>query len=227
VTVCIAARAGQFVFGTTDRMLTAGDVQFEPPAAAKTLLVSNSIFVMTAGDSGFQGQILTLVLKEVGERILQNPAEWWLVRDVADVYIKYYNQIRKKRAADALLNPLYLDEHSFIANQNLINDRLLNDTARELLNFRMPSVSAIFAGHDPVGPHIYVVSESDANSLEANCLDGIGFAAIGSGGRHASSQIMFARHAWNAPMAETLFLTGSRARCRQRHRYGHVRTSDR
>jgi hypothetical protein len=207
VTVCIAARAGPFVFGASDRMLTSGDVQFEPTAAAKTLAVTNSIFAMTAGDSGLQAQIMTLVLGEVQTRIQQNAAEWWLVRDITDLYIKYYNEIRKKRAADAILSPLYLDANSFITNQNMMNDRLLNDTAKELLNFRMSSVSIIFAGHDPIGPHIYVVHESDTNSLEANCLDGVGFVAIGSGGRHASSQFMFARHAWDAPMADTLFLT--------------------
>ena len=205
VTVCIAARAEHYLYGVTDRMLTAGDVQFEPTAAPKALAVSNSIFLMTAGDSGLQGQILTLVLKEVSERIQSNPAEWWLVRDVADLYIKYYNQIRKKRAEDAVLAPLYLDNNTFIANQNLMNDRLLNDTAKELLNFRMPSVSVICAGHDPIGPHIYLVTEGDANSLEANCLDGVGFAAIGSGGRHGSSQFMFARHAWNAHQWPKLF----------------------
>jgi hypothetical protein len=180
-------------------MLTSGDVQFEPTAAAKILALSNSMFLMTAGDAGLQAEICSHVLIEVAERIRQEPGKWWFVRDVADLYIEHYNRIQ--------LAPLYLDPSSFIANQHSMNERLVNDTARELLNFQMPSISTIFAGHDPAGPHIYLVSESGANSLEANCLDGVGFAAIGSGARHASSQIMVARHAWNAPMAETLFLT--------------------
>lgn len=206
-TVCIAARAGLFIIGAADRMLTAGDVQFEPTSGSKILPLSNSMFMMTAGDSGLQAQLATLVMEEVAERIQKQPADWWLLREAADLYIKHYNEIRNKRAEDALLSPLNLDRSSFISSQPVMNERLLNDTARELLNFRMPSVSAIFAGHDPKGPHIYLVGESDSNSLESACLDSVGFVAIGSGGRHASSQFMFARHAWNAPMADTLFLT--------------------
>jgi hypothetical protein len=38
-------------------------------------------------------------------------------------------------------------------------------------------------------------------------VDNVGFAAIGIGARHASSQFMFARHAWNSPFPETLMLT--------------------
>jgi hypothetical protein len=151
-------------------MLTSGDVQFEPTAAAKILALSNSMFLMTAGDAGLQAEICSHVLIEVAERIRQEPGKWWFVRDVADLYIEHYNRIQ--------LAPLYLDPSSFIANQHSMNERLVNDTARELLNFQMPSISTIFAGHDPAGPHIYLVSESGANSLEANCLDGVGFAAI-------------------------------------------------
>src|SRR5262249_10374624 len=73
--------------------------------------------------------------------------------------------------------------------------------------FSMPRISAIFAGADTDGMHIYVVQDGEANSLEANCVDSVGFAAIGIGRRHASSQFMFARHAWNAPVADTVLLT--------------------
>ena len=38
LTVCIAARAGNVVVAASDRMLTAGDVQFEPTAARRLLL---------------------------------------------------------------------------------------------------------------------------------------------------------------------------------------------
>jgi hypothetical protein len=39
-----------------------------------------------------------------------------------------------------------------------------------------------------------------------SCRDSIGFAAIGSGSRHAESQFMLQRHAWNSPITDTLLL---------------------
>jgi hypothetical protein len=83
-----------------------------------------------------------------------------------------------------------------------MSDKLVNDLAKELLNFEVPDVSAIFAGLDQYGAHIYVVRNN-----EVNCVDNVGFAAIGIGSRHASSQFMFAGHAWNSPFPDTLLLT--------------------
>jgi hypothetical protein len=207
VTVCIAARAENVIFGISDRMLTSGDVQFEPTAGSKLFGMTNSLFAMTAGDAGLQANILSAVNVEVQERITREPTNWWLIRDVADLYIKHYNIIRKKRAEDAILGPLYLNSGSFVTNQNALNAELVGNISKELLNFSMPRVSAIIAGLDPTGTQIYLVDMGETNAMEAACLNAVGFVAIGSGGRHASSQFMFARHAWNAPFADTLFLS--------------------
>jgi hypothetical protein len=67
MTVCIAARAERIVIGATDRMLTAGDVQFEPSAGSKIILLSSSIFMMTAGDAALQAEISGMVLKEISD----------------------------------------------------------------------------------------------------------------------------------------------------------------
>ena len=83
-----------------------------------------------------------------------------------------------------------------------MSESLVTDLAKELLNFEIPNVSAIIAGIDPTGAHIYTVYNN-----EARCVDNVGFAAIGIGARHASSQFMFARHAWNSPFPQTLLLT--------------------
>src|SRR6266446_8708177 len=57
---------------------------------------------------------------------------------------------------------------------------------------------------DEVSPHIYTI-----HNTHISCDDRIGFSAIGSGSRHAESQFMLARHAWNRDTAETLLLTYS------------------
>jgi hypothetical protein len=66
----------------------------------------------------------------------------------------------------------------------------------------MPSVATIVAGSDPHGEHIYVVTDGDVE-----CLDAVGFAAIGIGRWHANSQFMFAGHDRSKPIPETLLLT--------------------
>jgi hypothetical protein len=202
MTVCIAARAGNIVVGVSDRMLTSGDIQFEPSAGTKTYFLTNSMFVMTAGDAALQAEIILMVLQEITDRIAKDPNNWWKVSEAADLYVKYYNVIRNKRAENAVLSPLNLDGQSFLANQGTMSSNLVERLARELINFEMPNASAIFAGLDPAGCHIYTVHNN-----EANCVNNVGFAAIGIGDRHASSQLMFARHAWNAPFPETLMLT--------------------
>jgi hypothetical protein len=194
VTVCIAARAGNTVVGASDRMLTSGDIQFEPSAGTKIYPLSNSMFMMTAGDSALQAAITGMVMREIAARIAAERQNWWRMSEAADLYVKYYNSVKNKRAEDAILVPLHLDGQSFIANQRTISDVLANNLAKELVNFEIPDVSAIFAGLDPDGCHIYTVYNN-----EANCVDNVGFAAIGIGSRHASSQFMFARHAWNSP----------------------------
>jgi hypothetical protein len=158
--------------------------------------------MMTAGDAALQAEITALVLKEISDRIAREPKNWWTVSEAADLYVKYYNFIRNKRAQNEILSPLHLDGQSLLANQKTMSDRLVNDLAKELLAFELPNVATIFAGIDLSGSHIYSVHNN-----EVNCVDNVGFAAIGIGARHASSQFMFARHAWNSPFPETLLLT--------------------
>jgi hypothetical protein len=96
MTVCIAARAGNMVVAASDRMLTSGDVQFEPSAGTKIYSLSNSMFVMTAGDAALQAEITGLVMREIVARIRTDPKDWWLVSEAAYVYVRHYNQIRNK-----------------------------------------------------------------------------------------------------------------------------------
>jgi len=54
MTVCIAAVCeGNILIGASDRMLTSGDIQFQPPTT-KIYTFTTSINVMTSGDAGFQ-----------------------------------------------------------------------------------------------------------------------------------------------------------------------------
>ena len=202
MTVCVAAMCNTgAVLGASDRMLTAGDIQFEP-TQIKVVQLTSSIAVMVAGDSSAQAEILQEVRRDVQERVKQDPTNWWLVKDVAELYSHYYSRVRAKRAERAILNPLGLTQNTFITQQGQMAESLVRQLATELINCSMAQVAVIIAGTDPQGTHIYTVHDATVD-----CYDHVGFAAIGSGRWHANSQFMFAQHHRNKPFPETLLLT--------------------
>jgi 20S proteasome alpha/beta subunit len=201
MTVCVAAICdGVSVLGASDRMLTSGDVEFEPPQE-KIYTITNSIAALIAGDSSLQLQLVQQMQSEVAKRIEEKPDEWLRVRDIALAYHAAYKQEQKRRAHSALLTPLGLDENSFIAKQQQMSDSLVKQLASEIISFDMPAIETIVTGLDGTGPHIYVVTNRGIT-----CNDAAGFAAIGVGYWHANSQFMFAEHAPSKPMAQTLLL---------------------
>ena len=204
MTVCIAAMfEGNAIIGTSDRMLTSGDIQFEPQQS-KIIQVTSSIFIMVAGDSAMQSEIIQNVRADVNKRISENPDNWWNVKDVADLYIRYYSETRFKKAERIFLFPLGLDNNMFISKQKEMDSSLVRQITTELINYETPRISTIFAGIDNSGAHIYV-----ADNETLNCLDLVGFAAIGVGSWHASSQMMFAGHTKFKAFPETLLLVYS------------------
>jgi hypothetical protein len=203
VTVCVAAIYDGGIIGASDRMLTAGDIEFEPNQT-KILDLTNSITLLLAGDSALQMDILYRVRSDVRKRITDEPTNWWTVKEVAELYVHYYNDERRKRSANAFLAPLGLDHDSFIGRQQELAPELVTQLATELINFELPEVSTIFSGTDLLGSHIYV-----ANGADITCHDAVGFAAIGAGYWHADSQLMFGSHNKYRPFAESLMLVYS------------------
>lgn len=199
VTVCVTAMCnGNTIIGASDRMLTAGDIQFEPQQT-KIFPLTTSIAVMLAGDSSMQAEVLQCVQSDVNKRIDSEPQKWWNVSDIAELYSQHYNKVRFKKAERAILAPLGLDGDTFIARQREMEPSLVRQITEELINFDTPFTSTIFAGIDSGGPHIYV-----ANCSNITCQDNVGFASIGVGVWHASSQLMFSGHTRLKPFPETL-----------------------
>ena len=206
MTVCVAAICKSLgsdfptILGASDRMLTAGDIEFEPERS-KIYPLTNSIRVMLAGDSAMQWEVMLDINADVLARIKSDPKNWWNVRDVADLYARYYNRAKLKRAENEILAPLGLDQYSFMAQQHQLNSELIHKLATQLQNFNAPAVETIFAGIDMTGAHIYTAYNS-----YITCLDAIGFAAIGIGSRHTNSEFMFAKHTNQRALPETLRL---------------------
>jgi 20S proteasome alpha/beta subunit len=201
VTVCVAAildRAS--VIGASDRMLTSGDVEFEPPQK-KIYVITNSIAAMIAGDSSLQLHLIQQVQTEIRKQIQEKPNEWISISHAAITYHTAYKNEQKRRAQAALLTPLGLDENGFLTRQQQMSDSLVKQLAAEIISFDMPQIETIIAGVDASGPHIYTITNHGIT-----CNDAAGFAAIGVGYWHANSQFMFAEHAPSKPFPQTLLL---------------------
>jgi hypothetical protein len=204
MTVCVAAMCDYHtVIAASDRMLTAGDVQFEP-RQSKIVALTTSIAALTAGDSSMQAEIFQLLRADIAARIQAEPDNWWTIREVAELYSKYCSQMRLRRAESAILAPLGLSADSYLRLQQQLAPTLVQQIATELINFAAPTVAVIITGVDETGAHIYV-----ASNATVTCHDTVGFAAVGAGSWHADSQLMFAGHTRARPMPETLLLTYS------------------
>lgn len=187
VTVCVALLTDKRanVVGISDRMITAGDIEFEPEQP-KIISITNSIVVMTAGDSSFNIEIIAEVKERVTEILANEPDKWLKVSSIARLYQKTLGDLTAQKASASLLRPFGLDSDSFISRQNEMSPSFVEKMATEILNFGVPRVEAIITGVDDFGAHIFVVDNE-----EIQCFDKLGFASIGVGRWHSNSQLMF------------------------------------
>jgi hypothetical protein len=210
VTVCIAAICDSTsVIVAADRMMSAGDIEFESSAdnrdarsVSKIIPLTTSIVVMTARDAAFQTEAMHHVSSIVQKRVADEPTRWWNVKEVVDLYIQFYAQDRIRRVRETILSPFGLDEQSFIARQKEMSELFVRNVANQITACEMPNVSIIVAGVDDSGVHIYKLYGANAE-----CADAVGFASIGIGARHANSQFMLAGHHRQSSFADTLLLT--------------------
>ena len=214
MTVCVAALAEKTtLIGVSDRMLTAGDIEFEP-AQAKIWVFTPSIVALLAGDTTVQGDILARVQLQVADWISKDPQTWVNVRDVAALYCQKYRELRREMAEAEVLQPLGLTIQSFLADQATMQPTLVSDLAMRLADYDIGSdLETIFMGIDNDGPlsdkgqklNYAQIFSTSADKLSWRTT--VGFASIGIGKSHAESQLMFSGHAPSKPLHETVLLT--------------------
>jgi hypothetical protein len=198
VTVCIAAIFDNYgIVGASDRMLTAGDVQFEP-SVPKVRFWTNAIGSLIAGDANLQAEIAAEV-KSSTDALIANAIAWIKVRDVAELYKRECDNALRRMAERRILSPFGLTLSEFMSRQTEFSGDFVRDIGTELMNFEGPPVQSIIAGCDDAGPHIYTV---DNDSIQ--CHDSVGFAAIGAGQAHANSAMMAYNHTFRHSLADTL-----------------------
>ncbi len=184
MTVCIAASCREgIIFCASDRMLTAGDIQYEAPSS-KTFVLTKFAVSMMSGDAVFYTEIMDVVLAGLAGRFDERGP----TVEIAGAFAEQRALALRRRASTAMLGPLGLTTETFRIHQRDMDPQLVDKLATELLNFYVPE--------------LYVMMDGEISFNNA-----IGFASVGSGSRHTESQFMLARHSPNSAIAETLFLT--------------------
>lgn len=206
LTVCIAAINNGAVIGASDRMITAGDIEFEPPIP-KILSLTTSIVVLTAGDQSIQMQVFQKAHKIIIEKIDAEPQKWIDVLYAAEVYSKCFYELRNKLIENHVLSPYNLTFDSFIVRQKEMDMTfidMINNKIRIFIN-NLGGIETIITGIDSSVPHIdesshiYVVTDG-----EISCHDKLGFASIGIGSNHALSHFMLSKYTTSVPPSKAL-----------------------
>jgi 20S proteasome alpha/beta subunit len=193
VTVCVATMCrwnygtieqpniGHAVVLATDRMITAGDVEYEPDQM-KIASVAPNLIITVAGDYGYHSQAIKETLKQTDAN--SKP------ENVAAIYAQCLQAIKRKEAEDLYLAPLGLNTDTFLAQQKDMSDSFIASLREQLQGHRGEEAEAIVIGSDVVRErHISRLFAIDRHGI-VRCYDDVGFAAIGSGASHALSRLM-------------------------------------
>lgn len=203
MTVCVAAlcqwlypsgEEGPCVIIASDRMMTSGNTEYEPPKR-KIGFLGKSALIMAAGDFTIHSEVLNNAISII------DSSEVSKIADIAEIYAKCLRELKSKRAVEMYLSPFGWDLNGFIAAQSRLNVELACSIFGQIQNFEIDA-TAIIAGCDERG-RIYIVDQDGIVSSQEE----IGFAAIGLGYSHAKSQFMLAEYASWWPCGHTTTLT--------------------
>ena len=198
MTVCLAAlfnwnyadkrgdsALGRACIAISDRMITAGDVEYEPQQPKVAQLADNTILLI-AGDYSIHSQAIKNAHAQLKGDKAPDPYR------VAKIYGAAIQGIRRQQAEDLYLAPLGLNTDSFLAQQREMSDALTNALLDKVLNHRGSEAEAIVigmstpTGANQPGAQLYVIDDIGG----VTCHDDVGFAAIGIGAAHAKSKLM-------------------------------------
>jgi len=163
----------------TDRMITAGDVKYEP-SQTKHAQITAKVSLVIAGDYSMH----TLALKKTVAHFAES--EMATAEQVAIFYGRAIQALKLKEAEDLYLAPLGLNSDSFISQQNDMAPHFVSHLTEQLQAYRGEEMEALVIGNQNSIVAIYGV---DTKGM-VTCHDDVGFAAIGSGAWHAKSRLM-------------------------------------
>ena len=163
----------------SDRMITAGDVQYEPQQL-KVAIITENVSVLIAGDYTVHSEAIKRVMAHTQGSPQTKPHQ------IATVYGAEIQSVQRKNAEDMILAPLGLNTDTFLAQQKDMSDNFVADITSQLQDYEGSEVEAIVVGIENKNARLYTV---DARGM-VRCFDDVGFSAIGIGAWHARSRLM-------------------------------------
>lgn len=177
----------------SDRMITAGDVQYEPQQL-KLSFMTETTMIAIAGDYSTHTEALTKTHRQMQSGASKAPDH------IASIYGRAIQDIKHKQAEDLILSPLGMNAETFVVQQKEMSDSFIDRITTQLQNYEGADVEALVVGSDGQVAHIYLV---DTNGI-VHVMDDVGFAAIGIGAWHAKSRLMQAGYHNNVMLAPAL-----------------------
>lgn len=208
MTVCIAAvcgaghEKGPFIVAAADRMITIGQLQYEP-AQTKTVNLATQTIGLFAGDMQLHAAVVPRARAKITEATREGDGHI-SVAEIAEFYAEEFAYYRRGLAEREVLFPRGLDFDRFLMRQATMAHYQVSELDAQLASYYVDS-TAIIAGIDETGGHLYLVG----NPGIAACYDTPYFVATGAGEALATTQFMVARFDKTWDFAKTLWLTFS------------------
>lgn len=166
-----------------DRMITAGDTEFEQLAFSKIEKLTENCVAVTAGSALAHTELFKATRAKFAGT--PRPPIIDLVQEMKNNYVR----LRTLRAEERHFKPLGLTVASFLQNQRSLDSTLVLRLSHQLEEATYGGgigLQIVVAGVDTAGAHIHCIF--DPGSSE--CFDAIGYCSIGSGERHADSALI-------------------------------------
>lgn len=178
-TACYTGNGNRAILTASDRMITGGDIQYEPRQMKMCRLTPSSV-LLVAGPY----QINSEAINKTTRDIVANPVG--TLEEIAEIYGSNLRKIRMRRAEQTYLAPWGLNLQSFLDRQGQLTPDFSSALIRELDSFPVQDCEAILAGFDSTGIQLCHIDSLGRVSFHND----IGFLAIGSGATHAKSLFM-------------------------------------
>jgi hypothetical protein len=190
VTVCVATLF-RWNYGTvenpvhgiaaitaSDRMITAGDIQYEPNQLKAAFF--DAAVILIAGDYTVHSEAIKETRRQIASIKNASP------KQLALIYGQAIQSTKRRQAEDLYLAPLGLNTDTFIAQQREMSGGSVDLLMNQLQTYHGDDVEGLVVASNGSHVELYHVD----NKGTCRNYDDVGFAAIGVGGYHARSSLM-------------------------------------
>lgn len=178
-----------------DRMVTAGDTEFEQTAYSKIEKLTENCVAVTAGSALAHTQLFNATRT----KFIGTPSP--PILDVVQELKNNFVNLRTAKAEEKFFKPLGLTVASFLKSQRSLDNTIVLRLSRQLEGANY-GLRIVVAGVDTTGAHIHCIF--DPGSSE--CFDSIGYCSIGSGERHADSTLIVNDYNMALSLKKALYL---------------------